>query len=251
MITFVIHNKKKVVEVMANLEITILIPCLNEEDTISECVLTSKRFIKENNLKGEVLVVDNDSIDKSYNLAKKSGARVIKEKQKGYGSALIKGIKEARGKYIIMGDADCSYDFLKCSEFVYKLRDGYDLIVGNRFSGGIEKNAMPFTHRYIGNPILSFIGTRLFRITEVGDFHCGLRAFKKDAVGKLDLQCLGMDFASEMIIKAKLNHLKMTEVPITLHKDKRINTRSHLSTIKDGIIHLKTMMRIYWENRKV
>lgn len=229
---------------MEELELTILIPCLNEEETIGDCVKCGIEFLNKNNVYGEVLVIDNNSNDQSLKIARKSGARVIKEKNRGYGSALIRGIKEAKGKYIIMGDADGSYDFSICMSFLELLRKDYDLVMGNRFLGGIEKDAMPLLHKYIGNPLLSFIGRKLFHI-EVGDFHCGLRGFNGEKFKNLDLSCTGMDFASEMVIKAKLNNCKITEIPIILHKDKRINTVSHLSSFKDGMLHLKIIFRLY------
>ena len=229
---------------MSKLELTILIPCLNEEDTIEECIKICQNFLNEYNINGEVLVIDNGSIDNSYNLAVKSKARVIKEKKRGYGNALLRGIKDARGEFIIMGDADCSYDFSACYSFIECLRNGYDMVIGNRFKGGIEKGAMPFLHKYVGNPVLSFVGRMLFKI-KIGDFHCGLRGFKTKKVRSLNLKCTGMDFASEMIIKAHVNKFKKKEIPIILYKDGRINCVSHLDTFKDGILHLKTMLNMY------
>ena len=229
---------------MKKIELTILIPCLNEEDTIEKCVNIAFSFLKNNNINGEVLVIDNNSIDNSYKIACKSGARVIKEKERGYGCALIRGINEAKGKYILMGDADCSYDFSAAYPFIEKLREGYDMVVGNRFKGGINKGAMPFLHKYVGNPFLSFIGKTLFKI-EIGDFHCGLRSFNVKKIKSLNLSCCGMDFASEMIIKAKNNNLNITEVPIILYKDERVSCVSHLDTFKDGFLHLNTMIRLY------
>lgn len=230
-------------------ELTFLMPCLNEEDTIEQCIKICQDFLEQHNISGEVLVIDNNSTDNSYQLAKKCKARVIKEMAPGYGSALLRGIKEAKGEYIIMGDADCSYDFSACYPFLEKLRDGYDMVVGNRFKGGIEKDAMPFLHKYVGNPVLSFVGKKLFSI-EVGDFHCGLRGFNTKKVRDLQLKCNGMDFASEMIIEAKINGFKMTEIPIVLHKDGRINSVSHLDTFKDGLLHLNTILQIYKRNKK-
>ena len=228
---------------MKELKLTVLIPCLNEEETIEKCVKKSKNMLKKNNIEGEVLVIDNNSTDRSYKIAKKAGARVIKEKKKGYGNALISGINQAYGKYIIMGDADCSYDFDMCPLFLEKLEDNYDIVIGNRFKGGIEKGAMSFSHKYIGNPSLSFIGRVLYK-TKIRDFHCGLRGFNKEKIIGLNLQSPGMEFASEMICKGTLNNLSFYEIPIKLYRDGRIKTRSHLNSIKDGLRHLKLMIKI-------
>jgi glycosyltransferase involved in cell wall biosynthesis len=235
---------------MKPIELTILMPCLNEEETIEKCVLQAKQFLENNHILGEVLVVDNLSVDHSAEIAKKCGARVIKETKRGYGNALICGNKNAKGKYIIMGDADCSYDFSSIMPFLELLRGDYDLVVGNRFKGNIEKEAMSFSHKYIGNPILSFVGKKLFKIS-IGDFHCGLRGYQKEKILSLNLSSPGMEYASEMIIRAKINQLKMTEVPIVLYKDGRIESTSHLNTIKDGIAHLKLMLSIYRRNKKI
>lgn len=234
---------------MKTIELTFLIPCLNEEDTIKQCIYTCQKFLNDKNITGEILVIDNNSSDKSYSIAKKAGARVIKEKKKGYGNALKKGIQEAKGKFIIMGDADCSYDFSASMPIYELLNNNYDLVIGNRFKGGIEKKAMPFSHKYIGNPLLSFIGKKLFHI-KIGDFHCGLRGFDTEKIKELDLQCEGMDFASEMIIRAQKNNLSITEIPVKLYKDGRINCTSHLNTLKDGMLHLNTMFKIYRKYKK-
>lgn len=233
---------------MDEVELTILIPCLNEEETIGIVVKKARNFLKKNRINGEVLVVDNNSTDASFSIARHNGARVIQEVTKGYGSALICGNKNANGKFIIMGDADDSYDFSSIMPFLEQLRNGDDLVVGNRFLNKMEKGAMPFTHRYIGNPFLSYVGRKLFKIT-IGDFHCGLRGYRKDQIIGLDLQAQGMDYASEMIIQAKLSNLKISEVPITLYRDKRVNCRSHINTINDGFRHLKLMFRIYRNSR--
>ncbi len=219
------------------MELTILMPCLNEEETIEKCINKAKEFLHDNSVDGEVLVVDNGSIDNSVIIAKDTGARVVFAKQKGYGSALIKGCEEARGKYVIMGDADDSYDFLHLMPFLEKLREGYDLVMGNRFAGGIEKNAMPWTHKYIGNPVLSFIG-RLFFNSKIHDFHCGLRGYNKERISALSLQTTGMEYASEMVVKSELYGLKITEVPTTLKKDGR-SRAPHLRSFRDGWRHLK------------
>ena len=217
-------------------ELTILMPCLNEEETIEICINKALRFLKKNKINGEILIADNGSVDNSIKIAKKLGVRVINVKQKGYGSALIEGSKNAYGKYVIMGDSDDSYDFLHLEEFVKNLRKGYDLVMGDRFKGGIEKGAMSFSHRYIGNPFLSFLG-RLFYHSKIHDFHCGLRGYNKEKILGLNLKCKGMEYASEMIVKSELNNLKIVEVPTTLKKDGR-SRPPHLRTIRDGFRHL-------------
>lgn len=218
------------------MELTVLIPCLNEEKTLAICISKAKQFFEKYSCEAEVLVVDNGSTDNSMSIAESSGARVVVCKKKGYGAALIAGINASNGKYIIMGDADDSYDFSKLELYLKNLRKGVDLVIGNRFSGGIEKGAMPFLHRYIGNPTLSFIG-RIFFKAEVFDFHCGLRGVNKDKITKLKLNSNGMEFASEMVVKATLAHYKIVEVPTTLSKDGR-DRKPHLNTWRDGWRHL-------------
>ncbi len=218
-------------------ELTILMPCLNEAETLSVCIKKAKSFLTENRIDGEILVSDNGSTDGSQEIAIKEGARVVSISEKGYGSALIGGCNAAEGKYIIMGDADDSYDFSKLMPFVEKLREGYELVMGNRFKGGIEKGAMPPLHKYIGNPILSFIG-RLFFKSRIGDFHCGLRGYNRESILKLGLKTTGMEYASEMVVMAELNHLKIAEVPTTLRKDGR-SRPPHLRSFRDGWRHLK------------
>ena len=225
---------------MKDIELTILMPCLNEEETLEVCIKKAKKFLKKNKVNGEILIADNGSTDKSVSIALKNGARVINVKEKGYGSALIAGTKNAYGKYIIMGDSDDSYDFLNLEKFLDKLREGYDLVMGNRFAGGIEKGAMPFSHRYIGVPILSLIG-RLFFHSKIYDFHCGLRGYNRKSILKLDLNCTGMEYASEMIVKSEINDLKITEVATTLKKDGR-NRKPHLNTLSDGWRHLNFLL---------
>jgi glycosyltransferase involved in cell wall biosynthesis len=215
-------------------------PCLNEAETLEVCIQKANRFLKEYNVSGEVLIADNGSTDGSLQIASLNGARIINIPEKGYGAALIGGINSANGKYIIMGDSDDSYDFSKLEPFMEKLRLGYDLVMGNRFKGGIQPNAMPFLHKYLGNPVLSFLG-RLFFNSKVGDFHCGLRGFSKSAALKLDLACTGMEFASEMIVKASLLNLNITEVPTTLSPDGRTRP-PHLRTWKDGWRHLRFLL---------
>jgi len=215
-------------------------PCLNEEKTLAQCIRAAKLFIDGNHINGEVVIADNGSIDNSITICNNENAKLIKVEKKGYGSALLGGIAAANGKYIIMGDADCSYDFSDLGQFMEKLRAGYDLVMGNRFKGGIAKGAMPFLHKYLGNPVLSALG-RLFFNSPVRDFHCGLRGFNKASIQKLDLQTTGMEFASEMVVKATLHDLKIAEVPTTLSPDGRDRT-PHLRTWKDGWRHLRFLL---------
>lgn len=226
-------------------ELTILMPCLNEAETLSVCIDKAKHFLASNEIDGEILISDNGSTDGSKDIAEFSGARVVVTSKKGYGSALINGCKEAKGRYVIMGDADDSYNFLDLMPFLNRLREGYDLVMGNRFMGGIEKGAMPWSHRYIGNPVLSFIG-RLFFGSKIKDFHCGLRGYNRESILSLNLQTTGMEYASEMVVKAELNHLKITEVPTTLKKDGR-SRAPHLRSFRDGWRHLKFLF-IYAPN---
>ena len=221
-------------------KLTILMPCLNEEETVTICIKKAHEFLEKSKINGEVLIADNESTDRSVELAQKAGTRVVQISDKGYGNALLGGINAANGEYIIMGDADDSYDFSDLSAFILKLDEGYDLVMGNRFKGGIMQGAMPFLHRYIGNPILSWLG-RLFFSSEIGDFHCGLRGFRKEAIFKLDLQTTGMEFASEMVVKASLCGLRITEVPTVLHPDGRSRS-PHLQTWTDGWRHLRFLL---------
>ena len=221
-------------------ELSILMPCLNEEITVGVCIEKAQRFLSENNVDGEIIIADNGSTDRSREIAREKGAVVAEISQKGYGSALKGGIAAASGKYIIMGDADDSYDFLNLMPFLEKLRQGYDLVMGNRFAGGIKKGAMPFLHRYLGNPVLSGIGRTFFK-TPIKDFHCGLRGFSKEAIEKIDLQTTGMEFASEMVIKASINNLKVCEVPTTLSPDGR-DRPPHLRSWRDGWRHLRFLL---------
>ena len=221
-------------------ELTILMPCLNEEATIGICISKGFEFIRKNNIQGEILIADNGSTDQSIRIAEKLGARVVHVTEKGYGNALSAGINSALGKYIIMGDSDDSYDFTDLMTFLEKLREGYDLVMGNRFTGGIQEGAMPFLHRYIGNPVLSFIGRIFFRIP-IRDFHCGLRGFNRDKILKIQLNTTGMEFASEMVVKSALNQLRITEVPTRLSKDGR-DHQPHLNTWRDGWRHLRFLL---------
>lgn len=222
------------------MEFTILMPCLNEEETLEKCIKKAIYSIESNHLEAEVLIADNGSTDKSVEIAEKNGARVIHVKEKGYGSALNAGIIDAKGKYIIMGDSDDSYDFTNIQPFINKLREGNDLVMGNRFRGGIKKKAMPFLHRYLGNPVLSFIGRLFFKIP-VFDFHCGLRGFNKQSITNLNLCTTGMEFASEMVVKSAMSNLKIVEVPTTLHPDGRTKP-PHLRTWRDGWRHLRFLL---------
>lgn len=222
------------------MELTVLIPCLNEARTIGTCVDKAVDFIRRAGIEAEVLVSDNGSSDGSVNIAVERGARVVHTDQRGYGAALINGIKHARGRYVIMGDADDSYDFSRLDAFLARLRDGAELVIGNRFQGGIEPGAMPPLHRYLGNPVLSFVGRLFFRIP-VGDFHCGMRGFSKEAISRLGLISPGMEFATEMIAKAARAGLVVMEVPTTLSRDGR-DRPPHLRTWRDGWRHLLFML---------
>jgi len=221
-------------------ELTILMPCLNEAATVGACVAKARGFLERVGVAGEVLVADNGSDDGSPALATAGGARIVAVSERGYGAALRAGIGAARGRYVIMGDADDSYDFSKLDAFVDKLRAGHPLVMGNRFKGGIRPGAMPALHRYFGNPVLSFIG-RLFFRTGVGDFHCGLRGFDREAVMSLDLRTPGMEFASELIVKAALAGWSIAEVPTTLDPDRR-GRPSHLRSWRDGWRHLRFLL---------
>lgn len=221
-------------------ELSIVMPCLNEAETIATCIEKAISCLQQHNIEGEIVIADNGSTDGSQAIAQKLGARVINVIDKGYGNALKGGIEAANGKYVIMGDADDSYDFTALMPFLKKLREGYDLVMGNRFKGGIKKGAMPWLHKYLGNPVLSFIG-RLFFNINIGDFHCGLRGFSKAAYTTMDLQSTGMEFASEMIVKSKLKNLSIIEVPTTLSPDGR-SRKPHLKTWSDGWRHLRFLM---------
>ena len=221
-------------------EISIVFPCLNERDTVAASVREALRALEENGIDGEVIVADNGSTDGSQEIARAEGARVIEVPEKGYGSALRGGIRAARGDYVLMADCDGSYDVGHLPRFLEKLRAGADLVMGNRFHGGIGYHAMPFLHRYLGNPLLTGIG-RLFFRAPCGDFHCGMRAFRKESVEHMDLRSTGMEFASEMVVKASLMGLQVAEVPTTLSPDGR-NHRSHLRTWRDGWRHLRFLL---------
>jgi glycosyltransferase involved in cell wall biosynthesis len=221
-------------------ELTILMPCLNEAETIATCVKKASNYLSKSNIRGEILVADNGSTDGSREIARGLGARVVSICERGYGAALIGGIEAAKGRFVIMGDADDSYDFSHLDGFVAKLREGYDLVMGNRFKGGIELGAMPALHRWLGNPLLSFIG-RIFFKAELGDFHCGLRGFNTSAVRNLKLRSRGMEFASEMVVRCRLARMRIAEVPTTLKKDGRSHP-PHLRTWRDGWRHLRFLL---------
>jgi glycosyltransferase involved in cell wall biosynthesis len=224
----------------SKVELTILMPCLNETETLALCINKAKSFLERAGVSGEVLIADNGSTDGSQQIALALGARVISVRRRGYGAALLGGIHHARGTYVIMGDSDDSYDFSKLDSFLEKLRAGYDLVVGNRFEGGIAPGAMPFLHKYLGNPVLSLIGRVFFRL-QLGDFHCGLRGFRTQTFRDLELRTTGMEFASEMIVRAGIMGLQISEVPTSLAVDGR-SRPPHLKTWRDGWRHLKFLL---------
>ena len=223
-----------------DLELTILMPCLDEAETLQVCVEKARGFLERSGISGEVLVADNGSTDGSQAIAEAAGARVLAVPRRGYGSALIAGIEGARGRFVIMGDADDSYDFSDLSAFVRELRAGADLVMGNRFAGGIEPGAMPALHRYLGNPVLSLIG-RLFFRTSIRDFHCGLRGFDREKMRALNLHTTGMEFASEVVVRSVLAGYRVTEVPTTLSRDGR-SRPPHLRSWRDGWRHLRFLL---------
>ena len=226
---------------MEKVELTILMPCLNEEKTIGQCIEEAKRFIEESGVEAEILIADNKSTDNSVQIAIASGARVVTVEDKGYGNALLGGIKQARGRYIIMGDCDMSYDFYNLDGFLKELRQGSALVVGNRFAGGIVKGAMPFSHKYIGVPFLSWFGRVKYK-TNIVDFHCGLRGFDREKALELNMKCGGMEFATEIIACFAKSGEKITQIPTVLRRDGRGHS-SHLNTVRDGIRHLVYMLK--------
>ncbi|CAN7365009.1 glycosyltransferase family 2 protein [Mesorhizobium caraganae] len=222
------------------IELTILMPCLNEAETLAICIDKARQFLDRASIVGEVLVADNGSTDGSIEIAESQGARVVHVPTRGYGAAILHGIDNALGDFVIVGDSDDSYDFSRLDPFVAELRAGHDLVMGNRFLGGIEPGAMPFLHRYLGNPVLSFLG-RLFFSSGIRDFHCGLRGFRRTAIQELGLKATGMEFASEMVVRASLKRLRVTEVPTTLSPDGR-SRPPHLRTWRDGWRHLRYLL---------
>ena len=215
------------------IELSVVMPCLNEAETLEACILKAQRAMQDANIVGEVVIADNGSTDGSIEIAERLGARVVRVPAKGYGSALMGGIAAAAGQYIVMGDADDSYDFGHAPRFVQQLRQGSDLVMGNRFRGGIQKGAMPPLHQYFGNPALTRLGRWFFRNRTVGDFYCGLRGFRKDAYERMRLRTTGMEFATEMVVKATLLKMRVAEVPTTLSPDGR-SRPPHLRTWRDG-----------------
>ena len=224
---------------MSTLELSIIMPCLNEAETLETCIKKAQGYLNVHNIHGEVLIADNGSNDGSQEIAIRAKARVVNIPEKGYGSALRGGIAAAQGKYIIIGDADDSYDFSNLTPFLRKLRQGYDVVMGNRFKGRIKPGAMPPIRR-LGNPVISKIGKLLFAAS-CSDFQCGLRGFRKDAIEKLDLRTTGMEFASEMVVKASLYNLQVTEVPITYYPDGRSGP-SHLRPWRDAWRHVRFLV---------
>lgn len=222
------------------IELSIVMPCLNEAETLATCIDKAQGYLRRSGVVGEVIIADNGSTDGSQDIARAHGARVVDVPAKGYGSALLGGIEAARGDYVIMGDADDSYDFSKLDPFVERLRAGDELVMGNRFKGGIADGAMPPLHKYLGNPVLTWVGRVLFR-SPVGDFHCGLRGFNRRSILNLHLQTTGMEFASEVVVKSTLSGLRVSEVPTTLDKDGR-SRPPHLRSWRDGWRHLRFLL---------
>lgn len=221
-------------------ELSIVMPCLNEAETLAICIDKAHGYLRRSRIEGEVIVADNGSTDNSREIAHTHGARIVHVRDRGYGAALMGAINAARGRYVIMGDSDDSYDFSDLDAFVRKLREGYELVMGNRFKGGIKPGAMPPLHRYLGNPVLTGLG-RLFFASPCGDFHCGLRGFNKAAIARLDLRTTGMEFASEMVAKAALHKLRTIDVPTSLSKDGR-SRHPHLHSWRDGWRHLRFLL---------
>jgi glycosyltransferase involved in cell wall biosynthesis len=239
--TYMVTDKLAEREESAPLELSIVMPCLNEAETLAVCIEKAQRSLRELNVAGEVVIADNGSTDGSQEIAESLGARVVPVAAKGYGSALLGGINAARGRYVIMGDADDSYDFSNLAPFLEKLRAGYDLVMGNRFKGGIRPGAMKPLHKYFGNPVLTGLARLMFWNPPCGDFHCGLRGFSREAALRMDLRTTGMEFASEMVVKAVLKKMRVVEVPTVLSPDGR-SRPPHLRSWRDGWRHLRFML---------
>ena len=233
-------DARKVTHSGKAVELSIVMPCLNEARTLKICIAKAKSFLSTHEISGEVIVADNGSTDGSQEIATQADATVINATTKGYGAAIAAGIEAAQGRFVIIGDSDASYDFSDLAGFVDALRSGKDLVMGNRFRGGIAPGAMPFLHRYLGNPVLSLIGRTFFR-SDVSDFHCGLRGIRKQAFDELNLQTTGMEFASEMVVKSVLKGFSIAEVPTTLNPDGR-DRAPHLRTWRDGWRHLRFLL---------
>lgn len=227
-------------QAQTGIELTILMPCFNEAETLAACIDRAHEFLARERIDGEILIADNGSTDGSIRIAEQHDARVLHVSARGYGAALMQGILASRGTFVIMGDSDSSYDFGRLEGFMEHLRAGYDLVIGNRFLGGIHRGAMPFLHRYVGNPVLSYLG-RLFFAVPIGDFHCGLRGFRRDRILDLGLRTQGMEFASEMVVRAALGGMAIVEVPTTLSPDGR-SRPPHLRTWRDGWRHLRFLL---------
>jgi glycosyltransferase involved in cell wall biosynthesis len=225
---------------MTDIELTILMPCLNEAETLAACIADAKGFLERFGVTGEVVVADNGSTDGSQGIAEAAGARLVAVPTRGYGAALQGGIAAARGMFVIMADADGSYDFSGLLPFVERLRAGADVVMGNRFAGGIDAGAMPLLHRYLGNPVLSFLGRLFFRLP-IADFHCGIRGFNRTRIQALDLRTTGMEFASEMVVRAGISGYRIDEVPTRLRRDGR-SRPPHLRTWRDGWRHLSFLL---------
>jgi hypothetical protein len=236
----VVRPSKSPASIGEDIEVSVVMPCLNEARTVGCCVEKARTCLLRMGVRGEVIIADNGSSDGSQEIARAHGARVVSVEARGYGCALQGGIAAAHGRFVIMGDADDSYDFSKLEPFVWKLREGYELVMGNRFKGGIRPGAMPKLHRYLGNPVLSGILNLFFR-TPIRDAHCGLRAFRKDSYKRLGLTTPGMEFASEMVVKAALKQQRITEVPVVLHPDGR-DRPPHLRSFRDGWRHLRFLL---------
>ena len=225
------------------MDLSIVIPCLNEEDTVGICIDKCLKSLKELGIEGEVIVVDNGSVDNSRNIAIQKGIRVIDCKTKGYGATLREGFANANGTYIMMGDADNSYDFLAIKDFWALKNEDFAMLIGSRFRGGIEKDAMPPLHKYFGTPFLTLLTNILFGI-KITDSQCGMRMFRKEALDKIKFDCTGMEFATELTAKISMNHMKIIEIPIKLYKDGRIKGKAHIRPWRDGLRHLFFMLKM-------